>query len=108
MSKFNAKRTETDGITFHSADEAHRYQDLKLLELAGEISDLKLQVSYSFDLNGVHIGHYVADFVYRTRDGQSVVEDFKGMITPVYRLKKRLMLAFYNIPILETTRSDLS
>ena len=44
---------------------------------------------------------YVADFVYKDRDGRQVVEDAKGVHTPVYRLKKRWMLAEHGIEIVE-------
>jgi hypothetical protein len=44
---------------------------------------------------------YIADFVYRDRDGNRVVEDCKGFRTPVYKLKKKLMLHVHGIRIVE-------
>lgn len=44
---------------------------------------------------------YIADFVYR-QDGKTIVEDCKGMRTPEYKIKRKLMLWRYNIKILET------
>lgn len=101
MNKYGAKRTEVDGITFHSKREAARYQDLKLLERAGAIKELKLQVQYSFELNDVRICRYFADFVYR-ENGRQVVEDSKGKRTKDYMIKKKMMKAFFAIEIFET------
>jgi hypothetical protein len=42
-SKYRSRRTTVDGITFHSAKEANRYVDLKLLERCGKIANLELQ-----------------------------------------------------------------
>lgn len=101
--KYRAVKTEVDGITFDSKKEAKRYGELKLLEKAGEIRDIRLQVRYDFRINGHNLGFYKADFVYwDLMNKREVVEDSKGFRTPVYRLKKRLMLAIHNIDILET------
>ena len=68
---------------------------------AGEIDELARQVRFRLDVNGVHVAVYVADFTY-VRDGERITEDVKGAITPVYRLKKKLMKACHGIEILET------
>ena len=107
MSKYGAIKTEVDGITFDSRAEARHYQKLKLLERAGRITDLKLQVR--FDLIGRHVIHgkterpifYKADFAYVDDESRYVVEDVKGMVTPLYRLKRRLMMEKYGIEIQE-------
>jgi hypothetical protein len=103
-SKYRNEKAEADGIVFASKREARRYRELRLEEKAGRISDLRLQVRYPLTVNGQIVCYYLADFVYR-RDGQETVEDVKSEHTkriPVYRLKKRLMSAIYNIEILET------
>lgn len=106
MNKYGAQKTEVDGILFDSKAEARHYQKLKLLERAGRISDLKLQVPFDLiprqKLGGrTHPAvRYKADFTY-VEDGRYVVEDVKGMITPVYRLKRRLMLEKYGIEVQE-------
>ena len=106
--KFHNVRTEIDGITFDSKREAKRYMVLTMLELAGEIRNLKLQPEYVLEVNGVKICKYVADFAYqeRRRDGSwlSVVEDVKSPATrtAVYRVKKKLMLAIHEIEVRET------
>lgn len=101
--KYRSVRTEMDGIAFQSAKEARRYAELKLLQCSGKIADLKLQPVIHCDLNGVHICDYMADFFYTTcKNGVRVVyEDTKGFKTPVYKLKKRLVLALTGIEITE-------
>lgn len=106
--KYRAVRTTVDGIKFASKREARRYQELKMLERAGAIEDLRCQVPYDLTVNGQKIGRYVADFEYTAlqtdpiKDWRAVVEDVKGMKTPVYNLKKKLMRAIHGIEILET------
>ena len=104
MNKYNAVKTEVDGTWFDSKAEARRYQDLKLLEGAGEIRALILQPRFDFALNGVKMGFYKADFQYqdRAKNWETVVEDKKGMKTPVYNLKKKMLKAFYGIEVFET------
>jgi hypothetical protein len=101
MSKYHAQRTTLDGITFASKAEARRYQDLKILELSGEIDNLVLQPVFPLVVNDVKIGKYIADFSYYEGDNK-IVEDVKGIKTPVYRLKKKLVEALYKIEITET------
>lgn len=100
--KYRNEPVEVDGRKFASKKEARRYQDLLLLQRAGEIRDLVCQWRYPLEVYGVHVGFYVADFVYMERDGTSVVEDTKGMRTPLYKLKKKLMFAIYGIKIRES------
>ena len=103
MSKYGAKRTEVDGIVFASRSEARRYQELRLLQAAGEISGLELQVKYPLVVNGVKVADYVCDFRYYEDEGDTlIVEDRKGMRTPVYKLKAKLMRAVHGIEIRET------
>jgi dsDNA-binding SOS-regulon protein len=99
--KFGAKPTTVDGIRFASKKEADRYGQLKLLEYAGKVKVLVLQAKYPIDVNGKHICIYIADFSY-IENGKEVIEDCKGVRTPVYLLKKKLMKALYGIDILET------
>jgi len=102
--KYRNKKTVVDGITFDSKREGDRYAELKLLGRSGVIRDLDLQPSFSFDLNGVHICKYIADFAYQM-DGENIVEDVKSepTKTPEYVIKKKLMLAFHGIEIQEVT-----
>ena len=101
-SKYRAKPTEVDGITFASKGEAHRYRQLCLRVRAGEIRDLELQPRYPLVVNGVNVGTYVADFRYvETATGETVTEDFKGVRTPVFRLKSKLVRALYGVDVVE-------
>jgi hypothetical protein len=104
--KYNNKITELDGIKFHSKKESLRYSQLKLQEKGGLIKDLRLQVSYELIPKLVINGKteraikYVADFVYTdTLHETEVVEDVKGMITDVFKLKYRLMKQIHNIDV---------
>ncbi|WP_425263805.1 DUF1064 domain-containing protein [Vibrio owensii] len=99
--KYNAQKTEIDGIVFDSKLEGNRYSTLKVLEMAGEISDLRLQVEYPLSINEVLICKYYADFVY-FQNGEEVVEDAKGMRTKEYILKRKMMKAIYGIDIFES------
>ena len=99
-SKCGNRRTVVDGIAFDSAAEARRYQELRLLERAGEISGLELQPRYPLEVNEQLVTTYFADFRYLDH-GIEVVEDVKGWRTPVYRLKKKFMKAVYGIEVRE-------
>ena len=101
-SKYSNKKTVIDGVTFDSKKEASRYLDLRLLEQFNKIKNLELQPKYSFEMNGVKICTYRADFRYIDKDGNEIIEDVKGYKTSMYRLKKKLMRAFYGIDVKET------
>lgn len=112
-SKYGAKRTVVNNITFASAKEAARYQMLVVLERAGQIKDLQLQVKFDLHVQGCKIGRYIADFVYVLPYSPAgppphggvvehvIVEDVKGMKTPMYRWKKKHLKAEYDIEIRE-------
>lgn len=105
--KYGAKKTVIDGITFASKAEASRYMVLRMLANGQTITDLRMQVAFELAPSTVIQGRkrppirYMADFVYM-QDGKRVVEDVKGMRTPVYKLKRHLMATVHGIEILET------
>lgn len=108
MNKYRAKKTEIDGIRFDSQKEALRYRELKLLEKAGEITELKRQVEFVLipqqKRNGKVVERrcsYFADFVYHDKDGEMIVEDTKGVRTPDYIIKRKLMLQLFDIKVVE-------
>jgi hypothetical protein len=105
-SKMRNVRTQVDGITFDSLDEAARYGELKIEERVGLITNLRVHKPFRLVVNGVHVCDYESDFTYR-RDGMLVVEDVKspGTITYAYRIKKKLMLAIHGIAIQEVFQS---
>lgn len=109
VSKYNNQKTPAFGIMFASKKEANRYEQLRLMEIGGVVKNIKIQVRYRLEVNGIHICDYIADFVYLDKLQKSesdpwveVVEDTKGVRTAVYKLKKKLMLALYGITIRET------
>jgi len=116
--KYHNQKCSYDGMTFDSKHERDRYCELKLLQKAGVISDLRCQVSFRLlpeqrepdstgPRGGVRRGKiiekavdYVADFVY-VKDGQTVVEDAKGVRTKDYIIKRKLMLWLHGIRVQE-------
>jgi len=100
--KFGAIRTTIDGITFASKAEAKRYAELRLMVMGNVISELELQPKYPIIINDMKVCTYVADFRYRNDRGKMIVEDVKGVKTPVYKLKKKLMASF-GVDIVEIT-----
>lgn len=109
MTKYHAKPCQVGEEKYRSQRERDRHQKLLLMERAGLISDLRREVRYLL-ANGVKIEgesrrrpplRYMADFVYLDQSGARVVEDAKGMQTPVYRLKKHLMATVYGIHVRE-------
>lgn len=119
-SKYGAKKTVVNGIEFDSKKEAKRYTELHILEKAGAISDLQMQVKFVLipaqrepdsvgPKGGIKKGKlierevdYIADFVYKDNSsGETVVEDTKGFRTTDYILKRKMMLFFHGIRIVE-------
>ena len=96
--KFNAQKTELDGFKFDSKKEAGRYAELKLLEKAGEIFDLRLQPKYDLVVNGQKVCGYIGDFAYVDKDGLPVTEDAKSEFTAKLlhtRIKLKLFKALF-------------
>lgn len=104
MNKYKNTKIVIDNIKFDSVLEANRYQELKLLQRAKQISNLRLQVPFllqeGFKKNGKTHREikYIADFVYE-ENGQTIVEDTKGICTDVFRIKQKLFE--YKYPDLE-------
>ena len=99
--KYGAVRT--DG--FASKREAYRYRELRLLERSGIITDLECQVVFELHAPAAtgtlaRVGRYIADFTY-IENGRKVVEDAKGVRTPLYQWKRRHFEIQYGMPITE-------
>lgn len=109
--KYKAKRTEIDGNKFTSLAEARRYSQLVLLEKAGKINALELQPRFLLQEGYIRNGkkvrkiEYVADFRYQQGDNL-IVEDVKGMKTPVYLLKIKILLYLYPAMILKEIKNN--
>lgn len=116
--KFGNKPTVVNGIKFQSKLESDRYTQLRLLEQAGEISGLMLQVEFQI-LKGwinsetgekIRSRHYVADFVYFDHaTHQWIIEDTKGQETAEFRLKWDYMKSQYGkeYVLRKVTREDI-
>ncbi len=95
MNKYRNKKVQVDMYVFDSIAESRRYKELKLLERAGEISNLTLQPRFllqeGFKKNGKTYRkvEYIADFLY-VQKGKRIVEDVKGIQTDVFKLKHKL------------------
>lgn len=119
----NTKVRTEDGLTFDSKKEYARWLELKAMEDAGLIWNLRRQVSFVllpavYETQTIQLKtktkeknvclyretNYIADFVY-LQDGEEVVEDVKASADfqdPVYKLKKKLMYMMNNVKIKET------
>ena len=99
--KYNAKGVTKDGHYFPSLAEATRYDQLKQLQSDGLITGLELQPKFKILINNQKVCDYIADFRYRgiTPDGRHMdkvyVEDVKGVVTAMYVLKRKMLLAAY-------------
>lgn len=99
-SKYGAKRTQVDGISFDSRAEAQRYSELMLLKRAGVVTEIELQPSYVLMPGFKHKATgervqaitYKADFLVTYADGHQEIEDVKGFKTATYLLKKKLFM----------------
>lgn len=121
--KYGNKKVTIGGMVFDSKKEAKRFEELFLMEKAGEISGLRRQVKYvlipaqrefldELYTRGEKKGEnkpgrllerectYIADFVYY-KDGEVIVEDTKGFRTKEYIIKRKLMLYMHHIRIKE-------
>ena len=116
----NTKVTTSEGLVFDSKKEAKRWAELQAMQFSGVITDLQRQVKFVLiptqrepdtigKRGGIHQGKviekecaYYADFCYKLADtGELVVEDAKGMRTPEYKIKRKLMLFIHHIRIKE-------
>lgn len=119
-SKYGNTQAIVDGIRFDSQKEWMRYEELRRLQMAGEIAKLEVHKKYELQPKVVLNGHtyrsisYYADFVYydctedkiHSNDPNSrwVVEDVKSPATrrnAVYILKKKMMAHVHGIEIKE-------
>lgn len=122
--KYGNRKISIDGQIFDSKKEGRRYLELCALEKSKEIYDLRRQVKFvlipaqrepsaAVIRRGPNKGKmkpgrvlereiaYIADFVYLKSNGEMVVEDTKGIRTTDYILKRKMMLYFYGIRIVE-------
>ena len=103
INRTKARGEWVDGVYFRSNAELERYKELKRREDAGMIEQLEIQPVFhiTHPVNGRKVCKYVGDFRYWHDEHGVVVEDVKGMLTDVYKLKKTLMRVFFDIEIAE-------
>lgn len=109
--KTTARGERYDGLYFRSNAELERYKELRRREEAGTIFDLTVQPVFHIKHPGTNerVCKYVGDFQYWHHNKTSmVVEDVKGMLTDVYKLKKILMRVFFNIEISEVVARPIT
>ena len=97
-SKYKAKKTEVDGHIFDSKKEANYYIYLKNCEDVVDIElqpEFLLQEKYRYNGKAIRPIKYRADFRVKYSDGTEKIIDVKGMLTDVYKIKKKLLLFKY-------------
>ena len=122
--KYNNTKVQTpNGEIFDSVKEYKRWISLRTMQDKGQISDLQRQVKFElvpsqwepverYGRYGQRLKDgkkcvetavtYTADFVYKDKDGNQIVEDVKGVRDAKYVIKRKLMLYLKGIKILET------
>ena len=114
--KYGAKKVHHKGLVFDSKIEYKRYQQLKLMQSAGVISELeynKKNLRYIIhdaytrqDGKRVAALKYTPDFRY-IEDGQLIIEDVKGKITTDFTIRRKLFEARYGIDVRIITKDDI-
>ncbi len=102
-SKYGNKRSYSEAAarSFDSAWE-REFCEGKLAEArAGQITGLEFQKTFKLEVNGVLVATYRADAVWFELDGRYIVADCKGFLTPIYKLKARLLKACLGITVFE-------
>lgn len=95
--KFNAVRTDVEGISFASKKEAAYYQQLLLAQRSGDLLFFLRQTPF-------HLGggvRYLVDFTEFWKTGEVRFTDVKGFKTQGYKTKRKLVEAAYPIKIIE-------
>lgn len=97
------------GKVYDSKLEKNYRAKLELMKKAtkeeNRVVDIQEQVPFEFVINGLKVCTYLLDFKVTFADGRVEHIDTKGVITDIYRIKKKLMLACYGIKIKEVTKN---
>jgi hypothetical protein len=96
--KYNAEKTIINDEVIDSKLEAGHYADLRLLERAGKITNLRRQVCFEFRVKDILMFRYFADFSFIDRGIKRYI-DSKGLDTPISKLKRKIIEAEYGIKI---------
>lgn len=90
----NKPFTDSDGLKWDSQAEYRRWCELKLLERAGEITNLSRQIRVPVPVNGIVITTIKPDFAY-FENGKRIYEDYKGFVTRDWALRWKLAKAVF-------------
>lgn len=107
MSKYGAKKVTIDGITFDSKAEGRYYEHLLKLKKTGAVEDFEMQKAFTLLDRFAHpqTGRivraitYKADFEVLYADGRIEVVDIKGFLTPEFKIKAKMFMFRYQIPL---------
>lgn len=107
MNKYNTRKVTIDGITFDSQSEGRYYQHLLGLMESGVVESFEMQKAYTLldkfphpkTGKTIRAIKYVPDFEVIYTDGRVEVVDVKGMQTDVFRMKCKLFMFRYQIPL---------
>lgn len=95
-----------NGKVYDSKGEMKYRHFLEVLKKSADpdmlVLEIEEQVKYPITINNQLICSYILDFKVTYSDRIEYV-DFKGVKTPIYKLKKKMMKALYNIDIKEVT-----
>ena len=101
--KFGAKKCLYNGDMYASKIEMNYAIYLDTLQIAKEIQKWERQFVISIDINNCHICNYVADFRIFNNDNTIKIVDVKGYVKgtayQLFKFKKKLIKALYNIEI---------
>lgn len=99
MAKYNNVKCTYKSFKFDSIGERDRYKELEILQKKGEISKLLDHVKFWFIVKGIKICSYTCDYTYYDKEGNYVVEDFKGCITSEFKRSYKMMWAINDIKV---------
>ena len=107
MNKYNARKVTIDGIVFDSRAEGRFYEHLLDLMHEGVVESFEMQKPYTLldkfphpkTGKTIRAIKYVPDFEVIYTDGRVEVVDVKGMQTDVFRMKCKLFMFRYQIPL---------
>lgn len=105
--KYKNKKVTIDDITFDSGAEASYYMHLNMLKKAGEVESFDMQKKYVLQEKFKHPATgstvraitYTPDFVVTYADGSTVVIDVKGFETQMFKMKAKMFMYKYNLPL---------
>src|SRR3972149_1936603 len=90
-----AKRTACQDHFHHSREEAACCRMLSLKKLAGELQEIRRQVTFNLNVNGKKITSHRVDFFVQHKTGLWEAVEYKGFATEIWNLKRKLFEAVY-------------